>query len=109
MTVREWLATRKPLPPAPLTDRILEALGDDAHAPASDATELFLSTSRSLLGDIVRQERFARDGALDLLVADALMTYAFEHASEQASHANALGALASRAAGDVARLAGMHG
>lgn len=76
-TLREWLATRKPEPPPKLAERLAEIVGDEAFNGASTADVLIergIQTLRSALSD--------RDGALDLLAADALITYAMEAAAD---------------------------
>ena len=77
-SLREWLASRTPAPPPNLADRLVEIVGVDAlDAPASANVLLDrgIATLRSALSD--------RDGALDLLAADALITYSMEAAAGQ--------------------------
>lgn len=77
-SLREWLASRAPAPPTQLADRLAQITGDDAFDSASSASLLLergIQTLRSALSD--------RDGALDLLAADALITYAMEAAADQ--------------------------
>jgi hypothetical protein len=76
-TLRAWLASRSPAPPAQLANRLIEIAGADAldsPASANVLLERGIATLRSALSD--------RDGALDLLVADALITYAMEAAAD---------------------------
>lgn len=47
--------------------------------------ELCLAAGARLLETVLREDEACRDYALDLLAADALVTYAFEAASEDAS------------------------
>lgn len=77
ITLRDWLASRNPEPPAQLSERLAEIVGDEAFNGASSADILIergIQTLRSALSD--------RDGALDLLAADALITYAMEAAAD---------------------------
>ena len=77
-SLRAWLASRTPAPPAQLADRLAEIAGSDAFDTAGSANILLekgIQTLRSALSD--------RDGALDLLAADALITYAMEAAADQ--------------------------
>jgi len=77
-SLRQWLSSRTPPPPAQLADRLAEIVGADAlDAPASANVLLDrgIATLRSALSD--------RDGALDLLAADALITYSMEAAADQ--------------------------
>lgn len=108
MTVRTWLSSRTPEAPAALVARLLDLLGADADAPVNRATTILIETARATLGRIVAEERFAREGALDLLAADALMTYAYEYASESGLSASALDALSRQGASQVAHLATTH-
>ena len=68
---------RKPEPPAQLAVRLAEIVGDEAFNGASSANVLLergIQSLRSALSD--------RDGAIDLLAADALITYAMELAAD---------------------------
>ncbi|MGH9422303.1 MAG: hypothetical protein ACRD3J_20160 [Thermoanaerobaculia bacterium] len=79
-TLRAWLASREPVAPPKLVERLEAIIGDDAmngSAGAEILLERGISTLRSALSD--------RDGALDLLAADALITYAMEAAAEHCS------------------------
>ena len=82
MTLARWLAERQPAPPTALAGRLAVVLGrlDDAEADVPDA---MLATAERLLGELLREGSLTRDAALDLLTVDALVTYAFEAASEQ--------------------------
>lgn len=85
MTVREWLSSRASAAPPALQSRILELVGGSADLPADGATSVFIDAARDTLRHLLDKEQYGRDGALDLLAADALMTYAYEHAAERAS------------------------
>lgn len=82
MTVRDWIVSRTPTTLPELTQRILEALGDDSSAPDSRAGELCLGAAARSLETLVSEGRFDRRHALDLLAIDALTTFAYEHASQ---------------------------
>lgn len=82
MTVRDWLSARASAAPSALHARVLELLGESANLPAARATTVFIETARDSLQRILGSGLYGRDGALDLLAADALMTYAYEHAAE---------------------------
>jgi hypothetical protein len=76
-TLRAWLASREPAAPPQLVNRLASILGEEALDGSMTANVLLergISTLRSALSD--------RDGALDLLAADALITYAMEAAAE---------------------------
>ena len=83
MTLDRWLATREPAPPARLAARLRECLGTSLSASVDEAPELLLAASESLLRTLLAAECTDRETALDLLVADALVTYAFEAAGSR--------------------------
>jgi hypothetical protein len=78
-----WLDARRPAPPAALATRLREVLGDDLRRPAAEAADLALERGARLLGELLRDGSAGRASALDVLVADALVTYAFEAAAEE--------------------------
>jgi hypothetical protein len=82
MTIGEWLATRTPPPPAALLKRVREALGAASDDDAMLAADRCLDAAERVVADLLRQGRTGRESAADLLAADALVTYAFEAASE---------------------------
>lgn len=81
-----WLDAREePIPPL-LRERLareLERLGAPAEG-AADRTvhEALLVAGEALLARLLNHDRTTREAALDLLAADALVTYAFEAAAE---------------------------
>lgn len=83
MTVRAWLRERSPRPPERLSERIDAALGDRGDADSIHAEAACLDAADLLLREILVRESAGRDSALDLLTVDALVTYAFEAASER--------------------------
>jgi hypothetical protein len=82
MTVGEWLACRTPAPPPALRARLDDALGDSAAALVEDVTESCLLAAERLIEELLQGECTSRESALDLLAADALVTYAFEAAGD---------------------------
>lgn len=60
--------------------RLDAVLGAALDEPADRATELLLAAGERLVAGLLRGDRTSRDSALDLLTADALVTYAFEAA-----------------------------
>jgi hypothetical protein len=74
------------------------AEGAPAHAP-----EAYLSAAETLLTHLLRDGCAERGSALDLLVADALVTYAFEAAGDDPAR------LARRAATATSRIAALAG
>ena len=90
MTVSDWLDGRTPAPPPVLGARIREALGD-----------LCLAAAERLVGGLLAGDCTSRDCALDLLTADALVTYAFEAAEQSPAD------LVPRAAAAMRRIAAL--
>jgi hypothetical protein len=81
----DWLATRDEPPPAALRTRLEAALGELPSDDARPVPEAFLVAGEALLARLLNADRTNREGALDLLAADALVTYAFEAAAEEGS------------------------
>lgn len=100
-TVGEWLAARTPPPPPALRNRIREAIGVAATLPIERAPEACLVAAERLVALLLRESSTSRESALDLLTADALVTYAFEAAGEAAGEAStdAIGAATGEGAG----------
>ena len=83
MTLAGWLDARTPSPPAALRDRIDAVLKDDLERDSADLFDTCLAAAEQLVRRLLSEDATARESALDLLAADALVTYAFEAASEQ--------------------------
>ena len=81
MTVADWITTRSPRPPEALLERVMAALGADAARPAEDTANVCVATAARQLQALVDDGRFERESAIELLAVDALVTFAFEHAS----------------------------
>ena len=99
MTIAEWIATRAPAPPPALVERVLAALGPAGRDEATLAADRCLGAAERVVEELLRAGRTGRESAGDLLAADALVTYAFEAASDDPA------ALAERARGAMRRLA----
>jgi hypothetical protein len=85
-----WLDTRRPAPPAALRARLAASVTDaDLGLPAHLA-----ELGRGLLERVAARPQGGRELALDLLAADAFVTYAFEAQAEEA-----VGGIAPLAAG----------
>jgi hypothetical protein len=82
VTVADWLDARSPAPPAQLVDRLRAALGPALVRDAAEVPQAFVDAAETLLVTLVRVGCASRDRALDLLAVDALVTYAFEAASD---------------------------
>lgn len=76
--VLAWLGSRRPAPPAALRVQIEQAVADSA-APLPDH---LAGLGRALLGKVAARPEGGRELALDLLAADAFITYAFEAQAE---------------------------
>ncbi len=79
-----WLGARTPAPPEALSaklTRCVESAPEELFAGGSMA-EVAGRLGVATLRAVVRRQAVAHDGAMDLLAADAFVTYAFEAASE---------------------------
>jgi hypothetical protein len=83
VTVGEWLVARTPRPPRALAARLDVVLGGALAHDRSEACELLIVAAETLATELLANGSTTRDSALDLLTADALVTYAFEAAAEQ--------------------------
>lgn len=101
-TAVEWLLARDPAPPASLAARLRSILGEVGDG-AEPSAEVYLRAGERLLAELLRDGCADRESALDLLAADALVTYAFEAASREPE---LLDARAQRAMTRIAALAG---
>jgi hypothetical protein len=98
VTIGEWLTARAPRPPAALRSRIDAVLGESLALDASETSDVCLRAGEGLVEALLRTNSTTRESALDLLTADALVTYAFEAASEAPAD------LAARAASAMTRI-----
>ena len=89
-----WLSGRKPQPPRALEGRLTETVGDEAGAPPATLAAL----GARLLDRVAQATTQDRSQALDLLAADALVTYAFEAQAED--DVRGLSRLAQRVSGE---------
>ena len=83
MMLSAWLDARRPAPPVRLHARIEAALGRALESDASDGAAACLRAGEQLACELLQENATSRESALDLLAADALVTYAFEAASER--------------------------
>jgi hypothetical protein len=77
--VLTWLGTRRPAPPVALRAQI-EGAVTDAKLPLPAH---LAAVGRALLGRVASRPAGGRELALDLLAADAFITYAFEAQTEE--------------------------
>ena len=101
MTVGEWLGRRTPPPPPALLKRVEQALGESLTLDGGRTADACLASAERLVSELLRSDCVSRESALDLLTADALVTYAFEAAGESPA------GLASRAAESMRRIASL--
>jgi hypothetical protein len=73
-----WLGTRRPEPPADLRAHLDAAVADGSEPLPQHLARL----GSELLGWVARHPEGGRELALDLLAADAFVTYAFEAQAE---------------------------
>ncbi len=79
-----WLGARAPAPPRALSDKLasIVAAAPDAAFQGGSVAEVTGRLGIATLRAVVQRQAVAYDGAMDLLAADAFVTYAFEAASE---------------------------
>jgi hypothetical protein len=75
--VSNWLAQRTPRPPAEIAARLAAIVGDAKAEGEADLAELFVNHAVALLPGVASD----RSGATELLLVDALITYAMEAAA----------------------------
>ena len=98
-----WLDGREPVPPPALAARLREVIGAQLDESTGDVAAVFLAKAEELLMTLFGEGRTTRATALDLLCADALVTYAFEAACDDPDR---LGARAQQAITRISQLAG---
>ncbi len=82
--LRHWLATRQPAPPTALAarlDALVTDFSDRLTAPTALSDSL-AALALAALGSLEGRDPRSPDVAMDLLAADALVTYVFEAAAE---------------------------
>lgn len=82
--LREWLAARTPTPPARLAARLSAAIPAGAEFSSREAPGVMIAAAITILRQTITEQSDERNraAALDLLAADALITYAVEAAAE---------------------------
>jgi hypothetical protein len=84
MTHADWIGSRRPEAPERLVARVREVLGANPVWDAVPVAEALLGAGEALLGVVLQGgSGVARDSALDLLAADACVTWAFEAAADE--------------------------
>ncbi len=92
-----WVAAHAEQPPAALRARLDALLNGDHPGTDASVAPALLAAGEALLSAILRSGSTQRDAALDLLTADALVTYAFEAAADDPSMLDSHAATAMRA------------
>jgi hypothetical protein len=92
-----WVAAHAEQPPVALRARLDAILNATPAATGAPVAPALFEAGEALLETILRSGSTQRDAALDLLTADALVTYAFEAAAEDAATLDARAAAAMRA------------
>jgi len=79
-----WLESRRPAPPAALANRLAECVtaAPDGVLAGDSVAEAVGRLGLVTLRAVVERQGVAYDAAMDLLAADAFVTYAFEAAAE---------------------------
>ncbi len=92
MTLQRWIESRTPVPPPALLHRMHPAI-ERAEASGDARTDrAALDAALVVAEEILCDANAARGGAITLLAADALVTYAFEAASADPDRIDALAA-----------------
>ena len=92
-----WLAAHSEQPPVALRARLDGILNAASATPDAPVARALLDAGQTLLSTILGSGSTQRDAALDLLAADALVTYAFEAAAEEPAMIDVRAAAAMRA------------
>ena len=93
----QWVAAHAEQPPAALRARLDAILNEESADRGTPVAPALLEAGQGLLATILGSGSVQRDAALDLLTADALITYAFEAAADDPSSLDARAAQAMRA------------
>ena len=84
MTLPDWLDSRRPAPPPTLRAHLDRRVPPASRGGGEGALPDHLAAAgRDLLDRVLSHPAAGRDLALDLLAADALITYAFEAQAEE--------------------------
>jgi hypothetical protein len=85
MTHSEWLAARQPVPHERIVARVEEVLAADPSLAKKSVADALLVAADVLLASVLSERTGAapRDAALDLLAADACVTWAFEAGADE--------------------------
>jgi hypothetical protein len=96
VTISDWLDGREHQPPDALAARIRASLGAATASGAESLAPRFIELAEAIARRVVDHGGSDRSDASDLLLADALVTYAFEYAAESRLGSVELAELAAR-------------
>ena len=102
MSSAEWLTSRMPEAPPALKARVRELLASHPEWDRLPRADAFIQASELLLRRVLEGGAIARANALDLLAADACVTWAFEAAADDPA---SIAAHAERATQGIAAIA----
>ena len=86
MTHSSWIASRQPEAPERIVGRATAVLRSNPAWASLPVAEALLQAGETLLASVLAERSgVARDRALDLLAADACVTWAFEAAADDPS------------------------
>lgn len=97
-----WLASREPAAPAELAACVADLLASRPDWERLGRADAFIAASEQLLRRVLESGAVARAKALDLLAADACVTWAFEAAADDP---RTVAAFAERATMGIAAIA----
>jgi len=84
--IEHWMASRRPAPPRALGERLARAVREmpaEDLARATSVADALSTIGLRLLAGVVHEAPQAEGLAMDLLAADAFVTYAVEAAAEE--------------------------
>jgi hypothetical protein len=100
-TAGQWVAAHAEQPPVALRARLDAILNSESADAATAVAPALLDAGQALLATILGSGSTQREAALDLLTADALVTYAFEAAADDPATIDMRAADAMRAIASV--------
>ncbi len=78
-----WVGEREHTMPPALAAHLREAMAGAERGEVTGTPDRLIAAGIDLVATVAAAEPMSRDQALDLLVADALLTYAFEAAADE--------------------------
>lgn len=81
VNVAAWLSTRQPPVPPALGERLTQVIDPQVTSVSRDLPAMLVERAKQLISGLPE----GRSAALDLLTADALITYAMEAAADDAA------------------------